>query len=187
MAAFGDVCVFACHSSRRKLTHVRRTCLSEARSKNLDRSHYHQPSQTKWESVSTVRYHPEHDSDDAQVVWSSLGGNQLGKAERLRKLGWEPVVSRKLSLFESLPKELDIAFQATHASETSSGETKAQGEEVLSSILEGKLRRYVESEADLAYLTLCPALIARMPMISVTRRIEFACTTYLHHRLVEWM
>ena len=63
-------------------------------------------------------------TENAQVGWCSLGGNQLGKSERLRKLGWEPVASRKVFVFESMPEELDVAFQAAPVLETSPGERK---------------------------------------------------------------
>ncbi|KIY67803.1 NAD(P)-binding protein [Cylindrobasidium torrendii FP15055 ss-10] len=58
--------------------------------------------------------------------WCSLGGNQIGSADRLRKLGWEPVESRKISVFESMPLELEVAFQAAPVLETAPGERKQQ-------------------------------------------------------------
>ncbi|KAK0461987.1 uncharacterized protein EV420DRAFT_139887 [Desarmillaria tabescens] len=42
--------------------------------------------------------------------WSLLGGSQYAKTNRLYTLGWEPLESRKLSLMESLPMELEAAF-----------------------------------------------------------------------------
>ncbi|KAK0206697.1 hypothetical protein DFS33DRAFT_1372937 [Desarmillaria ectypa] len=42
--------------------------------------------------------------------WSLLGGSQYAKVNRLYTLGWEPLKSRKLSLLESLPMELEVAF-----------------------------------------------------------------------------
>jgi len=42
--------------------------------------------------------------------WSLLGGNQFVKPERLAKFGWEPVETRKLSLLDSIPATVDIAW-----------------------------------------------------------------------------
>lgn len=42
--------------------------------------------------------------------WSLFGGSQYAKVKRLYTLGWEPLESRKLSLMESLPTELEVAF-----------------------------------------------------------------------------
>ncbi|KAH7920849.1 NAD(P)-binding protein [Leucogyrophana mollusca] len=44
--------------------------------------------------------------------WSLLGGNQFSKPERLARLGWEPVETRKLSLADSFPAALDAALEA---------------------------------------------------------------------------
>ncbi|KAG6331139.1 hypothetical protein ID866_7947, partial [Astraeus odoratus] len=43
--------------------------------------------------------------------WSLLGGNQWVKPQRLAKLGWEPVETKRVSLLESLPGMLDVALQ----------------------------------------------------------------------------
>ncbi|KIJ62245.1 hypothetical protein HYDPIDRAFT_114722 [Hydnomerulius pinastri MD-312] len=43
--------------------------------------------------------------------WSLLGGNQFVKAERLARLGWEPVETKKLPLLESFPDALDEALK----------------------------------------------------------------------------
>ncbi|PBL02702.1 NAD(P)-binding protein [Armillaria gallica] len=42
--------------------------------------------------------------------WSLFGGSQYAKVKRLYTFGWEPLESRKLSLMESLPTELEVAF-----------------------------------------------------------------------------
>ncbi|KAH7890435.1 hypothetical protein F5I97DRAFT_1826579 [Phlebopus sp. FC_14] len=42
--------------------------------------------------------------------WSLLGGNQFVKAERLAKLGWDPVETKKLPLLESFPEALEAAL-----------------------------------------------------------------------------
>ncbi|KAF9476477.1 NAD(P)-binding protein [Pholiota conissans] len=42
--------------------------------------------------------------------WKLLGGNHRVTAERLKKLGWEATESKKVSLLESLPEEVDMAF-----------------------------------------------------------------------------
>ncbi|KAI6004383.1 hypothetical protein F5J12DRAFT_893474 [Pisolithus orientalis] len=43
--------------------------------------------------------------------WSLLGGNLFVKPERLAKLGWEPVETKKTPLLESLPSMIDAALQ----------------------------------------------------------------------------
>ncbi|KIM51616.1 hypothetical protein SCLCIDRAFT_142918, partial [Scleroderma citrinum Foug A] len=43
--------------------------------------------------------------------WSLLGGNQFVKPQRLAKLGWEPVETKKLSLLDSLPRMIDVALE----------------------------------------------------------------------------
>lgn len=43
--------------------------------------------------------------------WSLLGGNLFVKPERLAKLGWEPVETKKAPLLESLPSMIDVALQ----------------------------------------------------------------------------
>ncbi|KAI6044874.1 hypothetical protein EDC04DRAFT_271088 [Pisolithus marmoratus] len=43
--------------------------------------------------------------------WSLLGGNLIVKPERLAKLGWEPVETKKIPLLESLPSMIDAALQ----------------------------------------------------------------------------
>jgi hypothetical protein len=42
--------------------------------------------------------------------WRLLGGNIRVHAERLKKLGWEPVVTKQRSMMECLPEEVDMAF-----------------------------------------------------------------------------
>ncbi|KAH7915557.1 hypothetical protein BJ138DRAFT_1141601 [Hygrophoropsis aurantiaca] len=42
--------------------------------------------------------------------WSLLGGNQFSRPDRLARLGWEPVETRKLSLADSFPAALDAAL-----------------------------------------------------------------------------
>ncbi|RDB15631.1 hypothetical protein Hypma_004030 [Hypsizygus marmoreus] len=42
--------------------------------------------------------------------WSLMGGNQIVTSHRLRRLGWEPVETKKKSLMESLPEELELAI-----------------------------------------------------------------------------
>ncbi|KAI6044884.1 hypothetical protein EDC04DRAFT_2599235 [Pisolithus marmoratus] len=42
--------------------------------------------------------------------WSLLGGNLFVKPERLAKLGWEPIETKKVPLLESLPSMIDAAL-----------------------------------------------------------------------------
>ncbi|KAF8954259.1 hypothetical protein BDZ97DRAFT_1677262 [Flammula alnicola] len=42
--------------------------------------------------------------------WRLLGCNHRVSAERLKKLGWEATESRKISMMDSLPEEVDMAF-----------------------------------------------------------------------------
>ncbi|KAL4063786.1 hypothetical protein V8B97DRAFT_2020705 [Scleroderma yunnanense] len=43
--------------------------------------------------------------------WSLLGGNLFVKPQRLAKLGWEPVETKKNSLLDSLPGMIDVALE----------------------------------------------------------------------------
>ncbi|KDQ57884.1 hypothetical protein JAAARDRAFT_206672 [Jaapia argillacea MUCL 33604] len=42
--------------------------------------------------------------------WSLIGGNALGKSERLAPLGWEPVETTKMSMMEYLPVGIDTVL-----------------------------------------------------------------------------
>ncbi|KAI6038522.1 hypothetical protein EDC04DRAFT_2603861 [Pisolithus marmoratus] len=48
---------------------------------------------------------------DPFYSWSLLGGNLIVKPERLAKLGWEPIETKKTPLLESLPSMIDVALQ----------------------------------------------------------------------------
>ncbi|TFK73045.1 NAD(P)-binding protein [Pluteus cervinus] len=54
---------------------------------------------------------PEHASVLPDVAWSAMGGNLLGHPQRLKRFGWEPVESRKISLLESLSEELNVVVK----------------------------------------------------------------------------
>ncbi|PFH46826.1 hypothetical protein AMATHDRAFT_43342 [Amanita thiersii Skay4041] len=43
--------------------------------------------------------------------WFIFGGNQNVTAKRLKKFGWEPTETKKLSLMDSLPAEMEIAMK----------------------------------------------------------------------------
>ncbi|KAF4615950.1 hypothetical protein D9613_011389 [Agrocybe pediades] len=46
-----------------------------------------------------------------ELGWVLLGGNHRVKASRMKRLGWTPSESRKISLLESLPTEVQIALR----------------------------------------------------------------------------
>lgn len=39
-----------------------------------------------------------------------MGGNQIVVSQRLKRLGWEPTETKKKSLMEFLPEELELAI-----------------------------------------------------------------------------
>ncbi|KAJ3507823.1 hypothetical protein NLJ89_g6086 [Agrocybe chaxingu] len=46
-----------------------------------------------------------------KVGWHLMGGNERVNPQRLKKLGWVPVETKKLPLLESLPAEVEVAIQ----------------------------------------------------------------------------
>lgn len=73
----------------------------------------------KWMHVKGLLASPESTPLPASVTepfgelgWSRVGGSEWAKSERLYRLGWEPVESRKLTILESLPAELEVVYSA---------------------------------------------------------------------------
>ncbi|KAL1717605.1 hypothetical protein EV715DRAFT_292098 [Schizophyllum commune] len=52
-----------------------------------------------------------------ELGWSRVGGSEWAKSERLYRLGWEPVESRKRTILQSLPDELEVVYAADAAGE----------------------------------------------------------------------
>lgn len=42
--------------------------------------------------------------------WASFGGNLHVKSDRLLKLGWKPIESKKHAFFDSLKESLEVAL-----------------------------------------------------------------------------
>ncbi|KAI0090563.1 hypothetical protein BDY19DRAFT_887189 [Irpex rosettiformis] len=43
--------------------------------------------------------------------WSLLGGNMLGRADRLTRMGWKPVYSDQIALLDDLPEAIDACAE----------------------------------------------------------------------------
>lgn len=42
--------------------------------------------------------------------WSLMGANMIAVGHRLQRVGWEPTETRKKSLMESLPEEMEVVM-----------------------------------------------------------------------------
>ncbi|KDR74351.1 hypothetical protein GALMADRAFT_70749 [Galerina marginata CBS 339.88] len=46
-----------------------------------------------------------------EAVWRLLASNNRVKPQRMKRLGWEATETKKISLLESLPREVEVAFE----------------------------------------------------------------------------